>query len=312
MAAPLISICIPAYNRTNYLDRLLKSIEIQNFKDFEIIISDDSLNNSVKDLILNYNSVLNIHYFKNTPSLGTPANWNFAISKANGNWIKIMHDDDWFANENSLSIFAENINLDTKFIFCPYNNFIEKNGNYQLQEPSIKFKKRVLRNPMILIAKNEIGPPSVTLFHKSITEKYDDRLKWRVDQEYYIRIIKQLGDFKVIDTPLINIGVSESQVTNSCINIPEVEIPELGIILNKFGVSFLENIIVYDAVWRILRNSKINSKDKLYIYSKNEWPKVIINMIKNQSLLPYFIIEIGPVSKLLMIVSYLINKNLLK
>ena len=223
-----------------------------------------------------------------------------------------MHDDDWFANENSLSIFAENINLDTKFIFCPYNNFIEKNGNYQLQEPSIKFKKRVLRNPMILIAKNEIGPPSVTLFHKSITEKYDDRLKWRVDQEYYIRIIKQLGDFKVIDTPLINIGVSESQVTNSCINIPEVEIPELGIILNKFGVSFLENIIVYDAVWRILRNSKINSKDKLYIYSKKEWPKVIINMIKNQSLLPYFIIKIGPVSKLLMIVSYLINKNLLK
>jgi glycosyltransferase involved in cell wall biosynthesis len=312
MAAPLISICIPAYNRTNYLDRLLKSIEIQKFKDFEIIISDDSPNNSVEDLISNYKSVLNIHYFKNTESLGTPANWNFSISKANGNWIKIMHDDDWFANENSLSIFAENINLDTKFIFCSYSNFSEKSGYYQPQAPSINFKTRVLKNPLILIAKNEIGPPSVTLFHKTIAEKYDERLKWRVDQEYYIRILNNLGNFTCIDTPLINIGVSESQVTNNCLNIPEVEIPELGIILNKFGVSFLKNIKVYDAVWRILRNVKINSKEMLFHYSKNEWPEVILNMIKHQSLLPYSILKIGPVSKLLMIVSYLNNKTLLK
>ena len=127
-----------------------------------------------------------------------------------------------------------------------------------------------------------------------------------------IRILNNLGNFTCIDTPLINIGVSESQVTNNCLNIPEVEIPELGIILNKFGVSFLKNIKVYDAVWRILRNVKINSKEMLFHYSKNEWPEVILNMIKHQSLLPYSILKIGPVSKLLMIVSYLNNKTLLK
>ena len=47
---PLISICIPAYNRTTYLKRLFESIVDQVFKDFEVIVSDDSPNDSVKDL----------------------------------------------------------------------------------------------------------------------------------------------------------------------------------------------------------------------------------------------------------------------
>ena len=43
MAEPiLISICIPAYKHPDFLKRLLDSISIQSFRDFEVIISDDS------------------------------------------------------------------------------------------------------------------------------------------------------------------------------------------------------------------------------------------------------------------------------
>ena len=42
MAEPsLISICIPAYKHPDFLKRLLDSISIQSFKNFEVIISDD-------------------------------------------------------------------------------------------------------------------------------------------------------------------------------------------------------------------------------------------------------------------------------
>ena len=48
-----------------------------------------------------------IRYFKNADQLGTPENWNEGLRKASGDWIKIMHDDDWFTGPESLHIFTE-------------------------------------------------------------------------------------------------------------------------------------------------------------------------------------------------------------
>ena len=92
---PLISICIPAYNRTTYLKRLFESIADQLFKDFEVIVSDDSPSDSVKDLCAAYSNKFTLRYFKNQPSLGTPANWNNAIEKAIGsNYVVIQTADE--------------------------------------------------------------------------------------------------------------------------------------------------------------------------------------------------------------------------
>ena len=48
---PFISICIPTYNSGEKLLRLLKSIEQQTFTNFEIVISDDSNNHDIHNLI---------------------------------------------------------------------------------------------------------------------------------------------------------------------------------------------------------------------------------------------------------------------
>ena len=83
-----ISICIPAYKHVDYLKRLLDSIAIQTFKDFEVIITDDSPGNEVEQFCLQYQSLLPIKYIKNNTSLGSPGNWNACISNASGQWIK--------------------------------------------------------------------------------------------------------------------------------------------------------------------------------------------------------------------------------
>ena len=97
---PLISICIPAYKRIEFLQRLFNSIAIQTYKDYEVIITDDSPDESVSTFIKNYGAIDNVLYFRNLITLGTPENWNESIRKASGTWIKLMHDDDWFAKEN--------------------------------------------------------------------------------------------------------------------------------------------------------------------------------------------------------------------
>ena len=302
-----ISICTPSYKRVHFLKRLIESLLIQTYKDFEFIITDDSNDNSVSDLVTNYKGIIDIQYYKNEINLGSSANINYSMSKAKGEWIKLMLDDDWFSSKDSLAKFSEKAEEGKKFIFSAYSNCVENTDNKTLMPATTKELERIIKYPSTLIANNIIGPPSVTMVHKSIVEKFDERMKWRVDQEYYWRILLNEKTFSYINTPEVNVGVGETQVTNTCINVASVELPEGFLLLEKHGTNPLKHILVYDAWWRILRNINIRSKKELEQFGQTNWPKVIQSIVGLQSIIPGRILKIGVVSKLLMIYSYFIN-----
>jgi len=306
-----ISICIPAYKRPENIDRLLSSISIQTFQDYEIIITDDSGDDSLKNVLEKYKE-LPIFYYKNEKALGTPANWNYGISLAKGEWVKLMHDDDWFADETSLAIFAKATSRNKKFITCRYSN-VYTSGKKEVPAFSKNSRTKIIDQPLLLLARNVIGPPSVTMIHHTINEQYDTFMKWRVDIDYYIRILLKEKQFELIDEPLINVGISKTQVTNYCIDHPEVELPEGLLLLHKYGVSPLRNLWVYDAWWRILRNVNVRSIEQLQSYMPNKiWPEVILKMVEQQSKIPTGLLKFGPFSKTAMCLSYLLNKKYLK
>ena len=307
MGQPFISICIPAFKRVPYLKRLLASIEAQSYTQYEIIISDDSDDDTVYNYVQSLSTPNSVQYYRNSPALGTPANWNGAIANAKGNWIKLMHDDDWFSSKGSLQKFADATLVGPKFIYSAYSNFIETENSFQPIHHSGSQLNEILKQPLLLLSENIIGPPSVTLFHQSILEKYDEHMKWRVDLEYYIRVLNKEKEIYHIQDTLINVGVSESQVTNSCINVPSVEIPEGHILLEKYGTSPLKNIIIFDAWWRILRNCQIRSKKDLTHFGDTQWPACILAMVNLQSKFSSATIKNGFISKILMTISYLQN-----
>ncbi len=304
---PFVSICIPTYKRISYLKRLLESVVIQTCKDYEVIITDDSDNDSVKDLLKEYENRLPIRYYKNEKALGTPANWNCAISKAKGQWIKLMHDDDWFASAESLAGFVKVADNDHPFIFSAYDAVSENSSARKMHRLS-EFKNMMTSEPGVLFAKNVIGPPSVTLIHKDVSERYDERLKWRVDIEFYMRVLKQIKHYTYIDAPLINIGLNESQVTQSAINNPEVELPEGWLLLKEYGIKSLRNIYVYDAWWRLFRNMNIRDKSQLLSYVNEKWPDPVLAILNSERKIPASFLRIGAISKFFMALSYLKNR----
>ena len=97
-----VSICIPSYKCANLLKKCLDSISIQTFTDYEIVISDDTSDDEIRELVYSYSN-LPILYTKNIKPLGSPKNWNKAIKSATGEYIKIMHRDDWFTCSQSLA-----------------------------------------------------------------------------------------------------------------------------------------------------------------------------------------------------------------
>lgn len=308
--SPFISICIPAYKRAQYLKRLLDSIVIQEYKDFEVIVTDDSPDEKVTALCSNYNSLIKIVYVKNTVPLGTPKNWNKAITKACGKWIKLMHDDDWFTDGLSLAKFAAAAqNAEAAFIFSAYCNVFEGSKKEQLVTPE-KFRLTLLEKaPYILMAKNFIGPPSVVMHKNDEAFEYDSQLKWLVDIDMYVRRIAA-NQVVFIDEPLIKVGISQSQVTAAVKNVGAIEIPEHFHFLNKMGVDKLNNILVYDYFWRFIRNFNIrNLTDFEKFGYRGEVPQILKQMVNTQQKIPTTILKNGILSKFIMSIHFLINKK---
>ncbi len=305
---PLISICIPAYNRPQYLKRLLDSIAIQSFTSFEVIVTDDSPGNEVETFLQQLTVSFALQYVKNSKPLGTPANWMEGIKYANSTWIKIMHDDDWFANEDSLQKFANAISGEVDCIFSGYNAFYEASGTEVDKTITQKQFNRIKAYPYYLFGDNVIGPPSVAMFRKEISELYDTTLKWLVDLEGYVRMLKKYNCVYVA-APAIVMSYNDSQVTNDCFRNPDVEIREALIYYKKNGDVVRKKLLAYDAWWRMLRNLNIRSEDQLNHYAKGEVvPPFLKRILSFQKFIPAVVLKQGVCSKLLMSVSYFLNR----
>ncbi|MEJ0083932.1 MAG: hypothetical protein WDM78_23985 [Puia sp.] len=136
---------------------------------------------------------------------------------------------------------------------------------------------------------------------------YDSTLKWLVDIDFYIRFL-QHSKLLFIAENLVAVGLGEEQVTKQVFRNPEVEIPENLYFLNKIGVRSLQNIVVYDAYWRFVRNLNIRSlrevRDSGY---QGTVPAIIDSMIRFQSFIPKAVLNTGIFSKLFMVTHYAIH-----
>lgn len=312
---PFISICIPAYKRTNYLKRLFASILEQSFIDFEIILTDDTPGSEVELLCKEYQNILPILYIKNVPPLGTPENWNAAIERATGDWIKIMHDDDWFVSSYSLETFATKAkeNPDS-FLFSAYYFVYEKENRKKIISLKPADLKQLQKDPFYLYRTNYIGNPSCTLYKREPNLVFDKRFKWVVDFEFYIRYLSNTTKQPLyISEPLICVGVNDTQVTNYTFRVANIEIPENHLMLESHGFNHLTNIFIYDYFWRLYRNLNISSPNQLALYGyRGKLPVVLKNMIKAQQSLPQKLLHFGPASKIIMFLHYIKNKSIIK
>lgn len=100
LKAPILSICIPAYNRPQWIKRAILSVisaaETEQLQT-EIIISDDSTTmdcrHIVHELLADWKG--RWQYHANSPSLGMAANWNRCIQMSTGSYVLLLHDDDY-------------------------------------------------------------------------------------------------------------------------------------------------------------------------------------------------------------------------
>ena len=308
MAQPLISICIPAYKKPQYVVRCLESIMQQSYKHVEVIISDDSPDEDIKLAIEPFINKLKIRYVPNEPALKSPKNWNAALDKSSGELMLLLHQDDWFHHPEALLLFVAEFEKNPKvdFVFCQ-NTAIDETGKKYILQARPQLLTQLSQKPNHLLLAQVIGPPSNTMLRRTVRTRYDENFIWLVDVDYYSRILKEGYHYSYLPMHLITIGLHEDQTTVFCRTNDSIILKENILFANKLEMEAFQDILIYDYYWRLLRNYKVRSPEDLLKagLSKGDIPTVIRHMINSQKNLSDSLLKKGILSKGFMAINYL-------
>ena len=125
MKEELISVVITTYKRTYELERAIKSILNQTYKNLEIIIVDDNAKEietreKVEKIIKKFPHLI---YIQNKENLGGALSRNVGIKNANGNFIAFLDDDDEYVKEKiekQYKCYLEHKANNVGLIYCHY------------------------------------------------------------------------------------------------------------------------------------------------------------------------------------------------
>jgi glycosyltransferase involved in cell wall biosynthesis len=97
----LISIFMPVYNGSKYLEKSIGSVLKQTFKSFELICVDDSSTDNSYEILKKYAETDSRIKVFQKPNGGTvPKCWNFVMPYLKGNSITYMSQDDLMSEDN--------------------------------------------------------------------------------------------------------------------------------------------------------------------------------------------------------------------
>jgi len=270
-----VSICVPTYEQTEYLQKCMESILIQTYKDYEVIISDDSSSEMVLLYIENIKPFFGdkLVYHRNNPSKGTPGNWNYVLDLATGDFIQLLHHDDYYAEPNSLKNMME-----AATSYSDTDVFIGEVWSHNVSNKTVL--KHVVTDesiselhskPVKILYANLLGPPSIIFFRKSALIYYDINLKWLVDIEYYYRLFKLNSNWKFIRVPfVVSVNNAVHNVTNDCEASADVEVYEYTYLYSHVIRGFFASCSFLALLRRLFIKYGLISYEEVVSFCKTE------------------------------------------
>lgn len=170
---PLVTVIIVNFNCADYIDRAIKSVLNQTYKNFELLIIDNDSSDDSLDRITKYSKDKRVSVYRVDSNPGPYWSKNSLIMRCNGEFITMLDSDDYDDSrklESQINTF--NQNKDISMVSCSYQRENEKPS---FGWPSMMWKKSVF---------DDIG--------------YYDSIKFGADSEFFERFINFYGKHKTI------------------------------------------------------------------------------------------------------------------
>ena len=182
MNKPIVSVVIPAYNEATYIDRLLEALAKQNYKNFEIIVSDAQSKDGTEEVVKKFVDILDIKFVESPPK-GPGHGRNVGAKHAKGEWLLFLDADDDIDDEDFIDTLlkeTENRGWNTSSAKMKTRNGPSYATLYYYQRLLAHTKRPVASGYCIFTKRN--------IFEKS--GGFNERIKFGEDYEYVSRTAK--------------------------------------------------------------------------------------------------------------------------
>lgn len=214
----LFTIILIHYEQEKYIFEAIDSIINQNYKNIELIITDDCSKNFHKEKILKYieemkgNNIKNIDFVINSENLGTVKTLNRAVKKAKGKYITFFAADDTLNNEKVIENYVKAFKKYNRKIITgqcfEFDQTLKFNrGPYVDVKNALKNNKKTAQELYVAMIKNCLYAAGATAYETSIFKEYgefDEKYKLVEDWTYWIFILKKGVMIHFIDYPILN------------------------------------------------------------------------------------------------------------
>ena len=230
------SIAIPTHDRGEkgvvWLRELLDSLKIQTFKDFDVVISDQSTNDNIKNVCEEYDFEL---VYLRYGGENACENLNTALENCDGRIIKIMFSDDIFTRKDALEIIHDEYNkLGCRWTFSGFCGTKDGVNFYEEKFP--------IWSDYTLEGRNLLSSPSVVSFLNEGKVEFDENLKLLLDVDFYHRMRWMNGMPNMIPQVLVANRDHDERISSHATSQYDcmVEHPRGGWMMNKSELEYVQ------------------------------------------------------------------------
>ncbi len=218
-----ISIIIPAYNAENTIEKCLKSILEQTYKNLEIIVINDGSKDNTFEICKKYSLQDKRIILINQKNHGVSYSRNLGIKKSTGEYITFADADD-FLDKNCIETLIKNTNENIDFVRYNFKTIGPNHNNelYDLENRTIDNHCNINSLFKHFLTFNEPIPNFTwLLFIKSSIAKeikFDINLTMLEDADFYNQLILKTQKSKFINNTLYNYYVNPLSCTHNATN----------------------------------------------------------------------------------------------
>jgi glycosyltransferase involved in cell wall biosynthesis len=202
-----ISICIPQYNRIEYLVSNLKRIALQTYSDIEITISDDCSTDDTSRIIeeLKTDFRFPIIYSRNNTNLGYDRNMRKSMELATGDYVIILGNDDSFFKHDDIEALVHFI-IENNYPDIGFCNYVEDKNHDQVFKRASTSAVIGTGYPVALKYYRSFSFVAGIIWKRSFFEKINtDKFDGSVYSQIYLatKTILSNGVFFMMERPLV-------------------------------------------------------------------------------------------------------------
>lgn len=181
-----VSVIIPIYNKTEYIEKCLESIANQTYKDFEVIMVDDGSTDDTSEKCKRFESKdSRFHYYYKSNG-GVSSARNYGIKVASGEYISFIDADDFIESEYFEKLYKLTLNDSPDVVQCgmnlirngkiteltPYDN-VWSGDEFRYQVLSRKFPVFLLQTTCTKIYKRKLIIDNNICFDEDVSHSED-------------------------------------------------------------------------------------------------------------------------------------------